>query len=336
MKKSLKHFIALSLAALLLVLSLFGTAALAERTQPVPPSEHDQELLTAFWHQPAHDGMNNGEAVYYVELGEGDYLDEDPGEYGGGYDTRLLFYNYYVDGAFELSFNYHLLGSVSGQPPEVPVQVYPDLYGELDLRGTYLQRLFSPRPGQTHITKVNLDGCWSLYYALFDAQPECTEFSAVGGVPYIMWLSLRDGAFEKIAFDRLGYEAPVRISAFGNGCIGAFYNTLDNEPDFENAVDTTLYAYPKADTFVGWFENGVCVSEELEYVRTEGGTLTACFGGDANGDGAINVSDALLALRASMGLFQSNDEGAMMDVNGNGTVDVSDAIMILRFAMGII
>ena len=75
------------------------------------------------------------------------------------------------------------------------------------------------------------------------------------------------------------------------------------------------------------------VSENREFSVTNGASLVACFGGDANGDGAIGIADAVLALRAAMS--GSEQQNAMLDINGDGTVSVADAIMIARFAIGI-
>lgn len=59
--------------------------------------------------------------------------------------------------------------------------------------------------------------------------------------------------------------------------------------------------------------------------------------GDVNLDGEATVSDALLALRFSMGLIELTDEQLeAADVNGNGECDMSDALLILRFGMGLL
>lgn len=59
--------------------------------------------------------------------------------------------------------------------------------------------------------------------------------------------------------------------------------------------------------------------------------------GDANGDGNVDVADALLAIRYSMGLFQLSENAlSACDIDHDGSVVVSDALMILRRAMGII
>lgn len=57
--------------------------------------------------------------------------------------------------------------------------------------------------------------------------------------------------------------------------------------------------------------------------------------GDINGNGSVDVTDALLALRAAMGVITLTDEQiARGDINGDGVIDSTDAILILRTAMG--
>jgi hypothetical protein len=59
--------------------------------------------------------------------------------------------------------------------------------------------------------------------------------------------------------------------------------------------------------------------------------------GDIDMNGEVNVVDALLALRCSMGLLEfSGEQLALADVNESGACDVADALLILRFSMGLI
>ncbi|MBO4878893.1 MAG: dockerin type I repeat-containing protein, partial [Clostridia bacterium] len=59
--------------------------------------------------------------------------------------------------------------------------------------------------------------------------------------------------------------------------------------------------------------------------------------GDIDGNGEVNVTDAILALRASMGVIELDEvQQLAADVSGNGSVGVEDALLILRFAMGLI
>ncbi|MCR5610495.1 MAG: InlB B-repeat-containing protein [Clostridiales bacterium] len=82
--------------------------------------------------------------------------------------------------------------------------------------------------------------------------------------------------------------------------------------------------------FIGWegsFEN---VTADV--------TVTAKYGmlGDVDGNGKVEATDALLALRMAMSIIETPDNILIIDVDGNGRVEATDALLILRFAMGII
>jgi|GEM_PF-1760944 len=58
--------------------------------------------------------------------------------------------------------------------------------------------------------------------------------------------------------------------------------------------------------------------------------------GDVNGDGAIRVNDAQIALRIAVNIITPTPQQAQAaDVNGDGKVNVQDVILILKAALGI-
>ena len=58
--------------------------------------------------------------------------------------------------------------------------------------------------------------------------------------------------------------------------------------------------------------------------------------GDANGDGKVDYKDAMLVLRASVGLEKLDEDGKIAgDVDGNGKLDYKDAMKILRASVGL-
>lgn len=66
-------------------------------------------------------------------------------------------------------------------------------------------------------------------------------------------------------------------------------------------------------------------------------TEPAVLPGDADGNGSVDMQDALLVLRFAMSLIGGESiDAANADMNGDGTVDMQDALLILRKAMGLI
>ena len=89
-------------------------------------------------------------------------------------------------------------------------------------------------------------------------------------------------------------------------------------------------------TFIGWdvdFTNVTCdLTVTAQYEQN--GSQPA-LPGDVDCSGAVNVVDALIALRYSMGMVTLDEQGMLNgDMNGDGTVSATDAVMILRLAMG--
>lgn len=59
--------------------------------------------------------------------------------------------------------------------------------------------------------------------------------------------------------------------------------------------------------------------------------------GDADGNGSVNIADALLVLRHGMGLLTlGEDAAAACDMNSDGSVNIADALIVLRMAMGLV
>ena len=57
--------------------------------------------------------------------------------------------------------------------------------------------------------------------------------------------------------------------------------------------------------------------------------------GDVNGDGKVDIVDALMALQASAEKIELTEEQTTLaDIDADGTVSAADALMILKVANG--
>lgn len=60
-------------------------------------------------------------------------------------------------------------------------------------------------------------------------------------------------------------------------------------------------------------------------------SLYAPMQADVNGDGVIDLSDAVLLMRASMGTYELTSVGYLAhDINGDGVINITDAMIIMR------
>ena len=115
------------------------------------------------------------------------------------------------------------------------------------------------------------------------------------------------------------------------GMITVYY---DNESSEEIALTADM---------VSGFDNTLVGSQTLTVTY---GDFTATFEieitanilpGDADGNGEVTVADALVSLRAAVGLTEATPELlAVCDVDGDGEITVSDALRILRAAAGLV
>ena len=136
------------------------------------------------------------------------------------------------------------------------------------------------------------------------------------------------------------------IEAEGSGEIGYNYENM-GAPIPVTALAVAVPA--EGEEFIGWYsEAGELLSTELEYdfsgiigsedvliARFTGGEAPV-LPGDVDGNGEVAVSDAVLALRAAMGILELTPEQfEAADMSGDGEIAVSDAILILRTAMGL-
>ncbi|MBQ7060576.1 MAG: hypothetical protein IJM85_02210 [Clostridia bacterium] len=190
-----------------------------------------------------------------------------------------------------------------------------------------------------NLTNIDISGCIVLDELLCDNNA-LTELN-ISDCIALEWLSCNGNALTELDFSNNTYLALQSLRTVGRGTIGYWYDYLGEEG--------AVYAYPNEDaSFLGWYNaSGELLSEDEEFDISETAEteLIACFtvpagapgSGDVDGNGSVNVTDAITVLRAAMGILTiSPEQGAAGDVDGSGSVNVTDAVIILRTAMGLI
>lgn len=152
-------------------------------------------------------------------------------------------------------------------------------------------------------------------------------------------LYCKDNRMTEIDMSHSSYLFTNRVSAEGDGTVGV--------ESITTATTRAVYAVPdEGAEFIGWFNaSGTLLSEEpeLRFYGTAPTALIARFTevqtgliGDVDLDGSVTVTDALLAMRHSMGIITLSGQSLInADVDGNGTVTVTDALLIMRMALGV-
>ena len=337
MKSIVKKLI--SIAVCLAMVMAFTVPAFAD-AKNIPEKDLTEEKLKAFLKQTTNDPYVTNKMEMWRA---GNRAIAEFQEQYHGLVFGLENENYYIAPIFETSTNsngdiyistvnffyFYFCSDTDGNSVNTGLlEVKPDFYGPFDVSGTNLNSVNGPHGPDTHISSVNVDDCIYLSSIYFNEQPYCTEFSAVN-CPKLRMVSLRFGAYRNIAVQPKEYDIPLEISAIGNGSVGMQH--LHNV----DAKSSDLYAYPTEELgFIGWFVGGQLVSTETDYVHQGGGKVYACFAGDVNGDGLINIMDANLIMRGSLNLAPMEEE-ALFDLDSNGIINTADALLAIRVGMGL-
>lgn len=161
--------------------------------------------------------------------------------------------------------------------------------------------------------------------------------------------SVGDDLFAGGAFDHAGGVATRQVARFD----GAAWHALDpgfREPGGSSAEDVDALAVHDGALWLGGSFRALADGRTTSRVASWQGcpvfggdvcatttttTTTIPFVpdcGDANGNGSITATDALFALRASVGTYDC--EVSVCDANDSGEVTASDSLLILRKATG--
>ncbi|MBR6006678.1 MAG: hypothetical protein IK064_03540 [Clostridia bacterium] len=185
------------------------------------------------------------------------------------------------------------------------------------------------------LTGIDVSNNPELLY--FDCSENLITGLDLSGNNALQYFSCRQNPMtELILPDNPDFFRVRTLRAEGAGFVGCYVDGLSEFTVFAESEDSV--------GFLGWYdETGALVSEE-DCFRIQDGyytVLTARFEGgavpgDVDGNGNVNVTDAIIALRGAMGVIELTDEQiAAGDVNGDGVVNVIDALTVLRMAMGI-
>ena len=198
---------------------------------------------------------------------------------------------------------------------------------ELDLSFTYISSLDLSN-------NINLMYLNAPNYFLTELDVSCCR--------ELVYIDCTDNDIRSLDFSKNPHLPIDEIRAEGGGFVGC---TLFGES--ENG--SYIIARPEDGcTFEGWYaENGLLLSTNDCFGLPDGFSVTVFIArfsggpepipGDVDGSGDVSVSDAVLALRAAMGIFElAPEQFAAAGMDASGEVSVSDAIMILRTAMGLI
>ena len=139
----------------------------------------------------------------------------------------------------------------------------------------------------------------------------------------------------------LGGLRRLRMADPGEQYVSCFI-ALDPEYSTSNEYFVSADCYGSCSAYGGWFtEDGRLAADHTAFdprTLSEDSFIARfelfALPGDADGDGEVAISDALMILRAALELVPGNT-GPGYDVNADGAVTIMDALLILRRCLGL-
>ena len=195
-----------------------------------------------------------------------------------------------------------------------------------DFSGTMFHVLISNAEGN----KYNTGGGFTVRY---NADPEFYEL--IGEQP----LEGCDGSkvFKNLIQPVVPYPTEVTVTAVpdeGWHFVG-WYAPDWWYPDESDCIYRKDQLISKNSTYT--FEAGPPLASAMTYLCAVFEEDSDIMYGDVNGDGKVNTEDALLALKAAVGITKLSEAQTLAgDVSGDGRVTTEDALLILKHAVGII
>ena len=241
--------------------------------------------------------------------------------------------------------------NVSGAPTLNYLDCRENQLTELDVSGSpALDMLMC---GNNQIAELDVSACPALGW-LECAYNQLTELD-VSCCPGLVGLNctcnmlteldVSNGSIEYLSCEQnrlttLRFSNDVTVTAEGGGCIGFI-----SDHDEQDSYYAILLAEPTPGCeLLGWYsEEGELLSDEPQIdffygscsARFTGGETPPALSGDVNGDGNVDMTDALLVMRFALGMLTDLPVMESADVNGSGTVDMADALIILRVSLGL-
>lgn len=319
--------LALVMAAACLPFSVLAKTAAPLWTVPEGYNAHDYDAMASFLETVDERGIKNGRKLNL------DYSVDDPttwrninwAEIGG--EKRLV---------SALIENRSLVGSLDLSDC-VGLYWLACYYNDLDsLSVANCSEMIELFCFEDHLQTLDIAGCTALRY-LSCANNELTELD-VTCCPDLYLLNCCGNKFTELDLSGNPLLALDTLRAEGDGTVE--YRYRRDIESYEIIEEGCVIATAEdGAAFLGWY-NGegelLCEDAEFDISYTEETELIARFGQaetlpeDVDGDGEVTIADALLLMRAAMGLLELNGGYA-----ADRGVTVADALVVMRVAMGL-
>lgn len=324
----MKKLLSALLVLLLLTLSVPAFAGQTRHPTPAGYNDHDYQKCADFLDTQisvSFFGQTMTRAIWeWFQFVNSSFNINDPSTWHVSYDGTDQFYTQWEEAGGE-----QRLVTVWTDPTITSFTGYQG--GGLDLAGcTELRTLVA---NVFRLTELSVNGCEKLEHL------ECRNNYTLASVDLTGCASLSE-------LDLTG--CPLAEIDLSDSPLIPFDMICANGSGTVYYANGSAYAVPDSGKeFFGWYApNGQLITgaaalaaEDSAYARVTArftGAVVSVLG-DADGNGEVVLTDALIVLRAAMGIIPITDElASSCDVDFSGNITVADAVRILRFALGII
>lgn len=156
-----------------------------------------------------------------------------------------------------------------------------------------------------------------LFYSLNDSRARSSKFS-------VYWAEDKDGSY--------GFRIMPTSTTMVSGVAGTIITLMVDVTEEMEAGEYQVVL--KQNSLTVKDSEGVLSTLKLEDTRTTLMVLDVTPG-DANGDGNVDLTDAIMIVYSSLGVVQPGLIEKAADVNGDSEIDLTDAIIVVYKSLGV-
>lgn len=242
--------------------------------------------------------------------------------------------------------------------PQVPVFYYPLTVACTPVEAGYASGKGSYTPGQQVMVSTSANSGYTFSHWTLNGerinQPTSFSYTTIEG--QMDFIAHYDLAPIDPAEPTMDVKSRLYLTSEPEG-ICTFNRTSGTFVQADSYVSVNVTNVDQWYEFTGWYKNGTLLTEEqsfnyladytdatlvahfsqLPFTPTnpsepisQGGDIQTLLTGDANGDGNVDVTDAVTIINAYLSNSSSGINVSVADVNKDGVIDITDAVAIIN------
>ncbi len=295
----------------------YVTAYTFDKTANVFVADYDSELTEVSFHMPDRNPSGTSYNIEVYRLAA-DTSDPTDGTLLGGTSGKLSSSGYFkvpFDEAVQVKKGDQFSVVVSMTAPQKGQKVYLPIEETVPLQTTFIINCDSDK-GESYI---NIGGEW------FDAYGEEGDYGAFGNIPIKVFANRREET------EPLKLQKALNLARASTTTSPLLREAEEFGKSLMESDSSAAMKESAAETILGYIQITTGTARYPDYLYEDLGVMV----GDGNGDGAVLIEDAAMALnvyavRASGGIKRlTTAEAYALDTVSNGEIEIDDAARIL-------